>query len=324
MKNNKNNLKYKAVTIVLLGLIATGCSTLDKSKNTGGYYQDDGPGGNVVDFESIPNATPRNEPYSKAASRPYRIKGQEYVPLSSAKGFVEAGQASWYGKKYHGRKTSIGEVYDMYAMTAAHKTLPIPSYARVTSVKTNKSIIVRVNDRGPFIGNRIIDLSYVAAQKLGVVSAGTGKVIVESISLDDSQVSQPVRKSVYTNQTGSPEELGEAQYSSSYGNEVTGNSAKNETGNYVANTISKPTTSQNVNSSRAVPTEKMLQVGAFSVAANAQRLKSKLLKEGYAYTSVEQKRSLYKVVLGPYSDGQLSSIETSLKNAGYSVIVINQ
>lgn len=311
MENNKNKLKQKIITAAFLSLVVAGCSSLDKKSNNGGYYQDDGPGSKSIDLDSIPNATPRNEPYSQAASRPYRIRGQQYVPLSSAKGFVEAGQASWYGKKYHGRKTSIGEVYDMYAMTAAHKTLPIPSYARVTSVQTNKSIVVRVNDRGPFIGDRIIDLSYVAAQKLGVVSAGTGRVIVESITDSEGAAPQSRSQSTY------PAQLGTSRNTPSYTEEQIDSQASN----YVNTRVSPSNTPNPMSTS---PSGNMLQVGAFSVAANAQRLKSKLLKEGFVYTSVEQRNSLYKVVLGPYTQNQLNSVSSSLKSAGYSVIVVGR
>jgi rare lipoprotein A len=140
-----------------LGILVSGCSST--GQNTGKYYQDDGPGDRQVDLDSIPNAVPKNEPYVKATLKPYTVMGKRYLPLSSAFGYLAQGEASWYGKKYHGRKTAIGEVYDMYAMTAAHPTLPLPTYVKVTNVKNKKSVVVRVNDRGPFLSNRIIDLS---------------------------------------------------------------------------------------------------------------------------------------------------------------------
>ena len=147
-----------------------------------GYYKDDGPGENVPsNLDSIPEARPRPEPLSRSANRPYTVFGREYVPATSLRPYKERGIASWYGRKFHGEKTSIGETYDMYAMTAAHPTLPLPSYARVTSVATGKSVVVRVNDRGPFLHGRVIDLSYAAAYRIGIAQKGSGEVEVEAI-----------------------------------------------------------------------------------------------------------------------------------------------
>jgi len=151
----------------------------------GGYLAGDGPGADVpANLDSIPDAIPKAEPLHKYANRQYSALGKTYVPLQETGKYKERGIASWYGKKFHGQNTSIGEVYDMYAMTAAHPTLPIPSYARVTNVATGKSVIVRVNDRGPFLHDRIMDLSYVAAYKLGYVNSGSAEVEVESIAVD--------------------------------------------------------------------------------------------------------------------------------------------
>lgn len=152
---------------------------------SGAYLAGDGPGADVpTDLDSIPDAVPKFEPLHKYANRQYSALGKTYVPMQETGKYKERGTASWYGKKFHGQNTSIGEVYDMYAMTAAHPTLPIPSYARVTNVATGKSIVVRVNDRGPFLHDRIMDLSYVAAYKLGYVSNGSAEVEVESIAVD--------------------------------------------------------------------------------------------------------------------------------------------
>lgn len=149
---------------------------------SGGYLQGDGPGSDVPPhLDTIPDAQPRAEPIHRYANRPYEALGKSYVPLTTPGNYKERGIASWYGKKFNGQRTSIGEVYDMYAMTAAHPTLPIPSYARVTHLANKKSVVVRVNDRGPFLHNRIIDLSYTAAHKLGILGAGSGEVEVESL-----------------------------------------------------------------------------------------------------------------------------------------------
>jgi len=148
----------------------------------GAYYKDDGPGANPPpDLAAIPDAVPRAEPLNRAANRPYQVFGKDYVPLTSVAPFRQTGIASWYGRRYHGGPTSSGEPYDMYAMTAAHPTLPIPSYARVTNPANGRSVVVRINDRGPFHTDRIIDLSYTAAWKLGYAEAGSARVEVESI-----------------------------------------------------------------------------------------------------------------------------------------------
>jgi rare lipoprotein A len=148
----------------------------------GGYYQDDGPGLNPpANLELVPDATPRWEPLHRFANRPYNVLGRDYVPATELRPYKERGIASWYGRKFHQQRTSIGESYDMYAMTAAHPTLPLPSYARVTNVATGRSVIVRVNDRGPFLHGRIIDLSYTAALKLGYLNQGSALVEVEAL-----------------------------------------------------------------------------------------------------------------------------------------------
>ena len=136
-----------------------------------------------VDVASVPDAVPkveRKSRYGNPAS--YTVYGKRYYTLNSSDGYRERGIASWYGTKFHGRRTSSGEPYDMYAMTAAHKTLPLPTYVRVTNLDNGRSVVLRVNDRGPFHTNRIIDLSYTAASKLGILSRGTGSV--EVLALD--------------------------------------------------------------------------------------------------------------------------------------------
>lgn len=164
----------------------------------GGYYKDDGPGDNPPEnIDAIPDAAPKAEPLHKYANRPYTVLGQQYIPDTQCKPYKARGTASWYGKKFHGQKTSSGERYDMFGMTAAHPRLPIPSYVRVTNVKTNKSVVVRINDRGPFHSSRLIDLSYSAAYKLGIIKSGSAMVEVESIDPDNdyapvTALSQPV------------------------------------------------------------------------------------------------------------------------------------
>ena len=147
----------------------------------GGFYLDDGPPAvSSADLAAIPDAAPRAEPILAARNRPYSALGQNFSPMTELRPYRRRGLASWYGRRYHGRKTSLGETYDMFKMTAAHPTLPLPSYARVTRVDApDKTVVVRVNDRGPFLRGRIIDLSYAAAAKLGIVKNGVGAVEVE-------------------------------------------------------------------------------------------------------------------------------------------------
>ena len=153
-----------------------------EQKRGGGYYKDDGPGSaSSSDLAKIPDAVPRAEPLRDRNNRPYHALGKTYTPRARVEPFRQRGKASWYGRRFHGRPTASGEPYNMYAMTAAHPTLPIPSYARVTSLENGRSVVVRVNDRGPFLHGRIMDLSYAAAWKLGYVNKGSAEVEVEQI-----------------------------------------------------------------------------------------------------------------------------------------------
>jgi rare lipoprotein A len=190
-RNSAHQWPRFALCLALPGLLVValgGCGTTAKPGPTtqaprgGGYYLDDGPGaGPPPDIDRIPDATPRPEPLKVAAMRPYVVNGKQYTPMTSLQPYRARGVASWYGRRYHGKPTSSGEIYDMYAMTAAHPVLPIPSYARVTNVLNGRSAVVRINDRGPFLDGREIDLSYTAAYKLGIIVYGSGMVEVESL-----------------------------------------------------------------------------------------------------------------------------------------------
>jgi rare lipoprotein A len=165
----------------------SGCGTPAKREpaRPGGYYLDDGPGAKPpANLDGIPDAVPRVEPINRGTARPYVVMGKSYTPMTSLAPYKARGIATWYGRRYHGKPTSSGETYDMYAMTAAHTTLPIPSYARVTNLKNGRSVVVRVNDRGPFVDGRIIDLSYTAAHRIGVLAGGNALVEVESFLPD--------------------------------------------------------------------------------------------------------------------------------------------
>ena len=201
-----NNIK--GIIFLLTALCLAGCQTNNVEKNSedpvtdskskGAYYLDDGPEEVIPEnLSSIPNAMPKKEPLNKFSNRPYKVFGKTYYPMTSLKPYTATGYATWYGKKYHGNKTSIGEVYDMYKMTAAHKTLPLPCYVKVTNLKNDKTVIVRVNDRGPFVKDRVIDLSYAAANRLEIIEKGSELVKVELIDLDEKVKVSKINKQIY-------------------------------------------------------------------------------------------------------------------------------
>lgn len=156
--------------------------TKKSARSAGAYFQNDGPADFIpVDLDLVPNAIPQHEPLIKAANLPYSVMGMSFRPDSRNTPYRVKGKASWYGKQFHGRRTASGERYDMFAMTAAHPTLPIPCYARVTNLKNGKIVVVRVIDRGPFHKGRLLDLSYAAAHRLGFVRQGSAPVLVERV-----------------------------------------------------------------------------------------------------------------------------------------------
>jgi rare lipoprotein A len=180
------------IAAALLAGAMSGCGTVakrdsgaSKAPSTlrgGGYYLDDGPDANPpADLDGVPDAVPRRERLHRGAGRPYAVMGRDYTPMTALAPYRARGMATWYGRRYHGKPTSSGEIYDMYAMTGAHPTLPIPSYARVTNIGNGKSVVVRINDRGPFVDGRVIDVSYTAAHKLGMLGRGSAMVEVEAL-----------------------------------------------------------------------------------------------------------------------------------------------
>lgn len=205
------NCKWTITTAVgVMFFLVQGCSTTPQAPakktppappttKSGGYYLDDGPEATPPpNLDAIPDAVPRAEPLHRFANRAYSALGETYIPDTSLSPYQQEGIASWYGKRFHGRKTASGERYDMYGMTAAHRTLPIPSYVRVTSLATGKSVIVRINDRGPFSKNRLIDLSYTAAHKLDYLLAGSTRVRVERLDPAQFDVGGiPLSKGIY-------------------------------------------------------------------------------------------------------------------------------
>lgn len=181
----------RLLPILTILFVLAACSA-HKPYTPGPFEEKDSAPHRVLDWHNIPDATPKWEPRARYGNHsPYEVFGKTYYVMKSAEGYRETGIGSWYGKKFSGRPTSSQEPYDPYAMTAAHKSLPIPSYVRVTNLENNKQIIVRVNDRGPFHEGRIIDLSYAAAHKIGYANKGTARVKVEAITVAKNGSSQP-------------------------------------------------------------------------------------------------------------------------------------
>ena len=248
----------------------------------GGYYLDDGPGDDVpANVGSIPDAQPRDEPLHRYANKPYVALGRQYVPEPERAEFRQRGLASWYGRRFHGKPTASGEPYDMYGMTAAHPTMPIPSYARVTNVANGRSVVVRINDRGPFLHNRVIDLSYAAAHKLGYIGKGSALVEVERVYADSEDASATV--AAVATPPAAPATKSTQEPKSDVAN----------TGIYV-------------------------QVGAFSARSNAESLRARITREITESLDraieVVSHQGLFRVRLGPYaSHGEASGLAEQLQ-----------
>ncbi len=258
-------------------------------KRGGGYYKDDGPADEIPDnLDEIPDAQPQLEPLNRFANRPYEVLGKSYVPNTSLKPVHQRGIASWYGKKFHGQKTSIGEPYDMFAMTAAHPTLAIPSYVKVTNVGNGRTVVVRVTDRGPFHADRIIDLSYAAAHRLGYVNNGSTQVEVEAI-LPTGPTSPLYAEA---RQPPLPTKLPAPSTDSDGFEQLMTQLAVDNT------SVSKPADAVNGEVKGL-----FLQLGAFSNADNAESLRSHLLRELDWLSEgiqIQVNGGMHRVHLGPY------------------------
>ena len=268
-----------------VSLLILAAATLAIAACGGNKPRDDGPPSGSIRIPDLPgDAVPRPEQRSKYGNGPvYEVLGKRYRVMQMSHGYRERGVASWYGKKFHGNLTSSREPYDMYAMTAAHKTLPLPTYVRVRNLRNDKSVVVRVNDRGPFLHNRIIDLSYAAALKLDMVGDGTSLVEVTAISFDEPRGDRPVRKA--SSPAPQPEPL-----------------------------VSKPSVSEH---------QVFVQVGAFGERANAERRLAVLSGAGIGNAFVHEERadgrSLYRVRIGPVADVvQYDVLVDELENIGIS------
>jgi rare lipoprotein A len=286
MIKNRHALHILALSATLATLAGCGTAPTKTSQNEdtpvippykgGGYYKDDGPGANPpANLTEVPDATPRWEPLHRYANDKYKALGREYVPISADKPYKAKGLASWYGRKFHGKPTSSGEPYDMYAMSAAHATLPLPSYARVTNLDSGKSVVVRVNDRGPFHDGRIIDLSYTAAYKLDILK-GVTPVEVEVVLPESAPTSFAAQAEEETVPAANPVAI--------------------------APESAKPEPSF-VRSDKAV----YLQLGAFSNPATADgvlaRASAKLSKAFPGVMRLEA-NGLYKVQAGPFANAE--------------------
>jgi rare lipoprotein A len=268
----------------------SGCSTLKRAPET--PAPDAGIPAPPRDLAAIPDAVPRDEPRSRYGNpETYEVFGRRYKVMKSSKGHVERGLASWYGPGFHSERTSSGEPYDMYAMTAAHKTLPIPAYVRVTNLENGRSVVVRVNDRGPFVGDRIIDLSYTAAWKLDMLRAGTAKVEIRALDPGQRGSFSPVVAA-----TGA----------------ATG--AATAAATAAAPTLTPP-------SSGSAAGGRFLQAGSFASRANAAALADRLTASGIPGASIREaqvgERTLYRVRVGPVADdAQAVRLTEQLRSAG--------
>ena len=292
---------YIAILTLLLLAACGGVATKPDAKapgtmakpGAGGYYLDDGPGDDApADIDGIPDATLRTEPLLARANKPYVALGQEYIPFTSYAPYKQQGVASWYGKRYHGKKTSVGEVYDMYAMSGAHTILPLPSYVKVTNPANGRSVIVRINDRGPFKHDRLIDLSYAAAYKLRLIGQGSGLVEVESIDTSTEALKKLVGSKVEP----------------------------------AADVIAKPIAPTEPVVKAA---GYYVQAGAFKTEANSDLLQKKIQGLPLAENVVVGKvynGDLYRVRLGPYSSREEADISAALirKQLNIATIVQNQ
>lgn len=260
---------------------------------------------------TAPDVVPRVEPRSRYGNPPfYEVFGKRYYVLSSSTAYLERGVASWYGPGFHKVRTSTGEIYDMYGMTAAHKTLPLPAYVRVTNLENGRSVVVRVNDRGPFVGNRIIDLSYTAASRLDMLRNGTAMVEVRAI--DASQPTREYRPPILTASFTPP--------GSGQGGALAAGRAAPGAGPSPAGvaTSGQPPTAPAAATAR---TALFVQAGAFADPANAERLATKLRGGGYGAIFVRDDliagRKMYRVRIGPVADvPEFDRIVAALEGAG--------
>ena len=278
----------------------------------------DGAGSRKLNPVHIKDAEPKAEPQTRAGNPPkYEIKGKKYTTLKSHIGFKQLGYASWYGTKFHGRPTSNGEKYDMYAMTAAHKTLPIPCYVRVTRQDNGKSIVVRVNDRGPFVEGRIIDLSYAAATKLGITESGTAKVHIEAIDAGKYR-SKKIRKTPPASYTA-PQQTSVYDTPPSTASALSFDPVESQTTKAPAEKpVPTATTDKPVHAQ--LPRGYFIQLAAFQTFDNALAPLKRLRAAGLQplLVQLEQPNFPFKIWIGPYGNkAQSIAVKEELRNQGH-------
>jgi rare lipoprotein A len=317
---------------VLLAALLSACGSAPKRSGPverapsggsgGGYYLDDGPGANApANIDAIPDAVPKIEPLSRGTMRPYTVMGRNYTPMTQLTPYKARGIASWYGRRYHGKQTSSGEIYDMYAMTAAHTVLPIPSYVRVTNVANGKSVVLRVNDRGPFIDSRLIDLSYTAAYKLGILGGGSGMVEVESIIPGVTPAApQPAVEAPKTPAPGQPVVA------------VIDNTPVTSAPLPPPAAVAAPAVATPAAPAIAAPVAApgpYLQFGAFGVQANAESYLARLQSQADWLTGtlrIQQSDGIYRVQAGPYASEAAAreAAERAAQSLGSKPVVITR
>lgn len=305
---NARKRPFYLTAIVIFSALLCACQSAPSGRYT---QQHDSAPKHVEKVPETLDAVPKYEAYRMFNSRPYKVLGRHYTPLSSGKGFEEIGYASWYGQKFHGHLTSNGETYNMFAMSAAHKTLPLPSYVKVTNLENNKQAIVRVNDRGPFHDNRIIDLSYAAAVKLGYHSKGTTKVKIEVIHFDEQN-----NVTVGNSPTVSYDEyLGIATA-------ATGLVAENKLSNTNApadietNQVDK--IDQTMTAPESLEEGFYIQVAALSNAQKAKSISNVLSALYQVPAHLPVSDNIYKLQLGPIADETVvAELLQQLKQNGY-------
>ena len=302
-KLNINHPIYLCVLIILV----SACSA-----NYGRYQQkNDSIPSRLPTASELHDATPRAEAFSLGGNKHYQVRGEDYQVLNSAENFSQAGTASWYGRKFHGHLTSNGEIYDMYAMSAAHKNLPLPSYLRVVNNSNGLSVIVRVNDRGPFHQSRIIDLSYSAAYKLDMLKTGTADVTITAITdftLNSLAKLQDSNKRAADSATITP--LPETTLSVA-------------TETIAARKIELETVTPSP--LKVTPTAQYIQVFASRSHTQATKLAKGLIKQHQINTLLEQINGIFRVLVGPIErSDELSRLLLAIKADGYPKAFIRQ
>lgn len=320
----------------------------------GGYYQDDGPGDDIPEnLLAVPDAEPKIEPYLRTkANQPYVVFGKTYTPILDDRPLVQRGRGSWYGKKFHRQRTSSGEPYDMFAMTAAHPTLPIPSYVRVTNLANGNRVIVKVNDRGPFHSDRIIDLSYTAAYKLGYLGSGSAELQVERILPDEIRQMEAARRNGGGTQLAAAAPAGALVPVSASGAQLLAPQANGsgdaESGAPAPDTpavtteavpmpqaavsevpspqpAANPVAAQAALSTPAAAAGFYLQLGAFSRAENAQAVRQRYAQSGLPSVDMAQANGIYRVFGGPYpSRAEAESAARRLQLGGAMPIIVQR